>query len=407
MCAAGRATTLAAVAALVSTLRRPRRTDLLIAAAITLVAQAETWSTASLDPRPAYALAALAMTVPLAWRRSAPLAVMALIYVPLLGMALAGNRLDATYIMLVLLVAFASAGAYCDRRRAVAALLLGLGLLGLLLAVEVANVPDAEQPVGIGDFVFIGAIVSVVWALALTVRERSLRAGELEERAGRLERDVEEQARAAVAEERARIARELHDVVAHSISVIAVQTGSVRRRLRHERPAEACELTVVEQTAREALGEMRRMLGLLRADGDALALAPQPGIDELQRLVDQVRETGLRVDLELHGQRRPLPPGVDLAAYRIVQEALTNVLKHAGPARARVAVVFGTRELELEISDDGNGAADGSSAAGADGTGHGLVGMRERVALYGGALEVGAGSGGGFAIRARLQIPAP
>ncbi len=407
MCAAARASTLAAVAALVSTLRRPRRTDLLIAAAIALIAQAETWSASSLHPRPAYVVAALAMTVPLAWRRSAPVAVMTLIYVPLIGMALAGNRLDATYIMLVLLVAFTSAGAYCDRRRAVAALVLGVGLLGLLLAVEVASLSDAEQPAGIADFVFIGAIVSVVWALAVTVRERSLRAGEFEERAGRLERDVEAQARAAVAEERARIARELHDVVAHSISVIAVQTGSVRRRLRHERPAEAAELTTVEQTAREALGEMRRMLGLLRADGDALALAPQPGIDELQRLVDQVRETGLRVDLAVQGQRRPLPPGVDLAAYRIVQEALTNVLKHAGPARARVAVVFGERELELEISDDGSGSAKGSSSAGTDGTGHGLVGMRERVALYGGALAAGAVGGDGFTVRARLPIPAP
>ena len=398
-----RRSTLASVAAFASTvLRGPRRSDLVIAAAITLIAQVETWSAPGYDPRPAYAAAALAMTVVLAWRRVAPIAALALVFVPLICMAVAGNALDATYIMLVLLVAFAAVGAYCDRRRAVIGLLLGLALLGILLVLEIAILPDADEPSGIGDFIFLGAIVGVVWALAMTVRERSLRAGELEERAGRLEREREEQARAAVAQERARIARELHDVVAHSISVIAVQTGSVRRRLRHERPAEAEELSSVEETARQALAEMRRMLGLLRTDDEGLALAPQPGIDQVPRLVDQIRATGLDVELDVEGRRRALPPGVDLAAYRIVQEALTNVLKHAGPARAKIGVVFGERELELQITDDGRGSGDGDN-----GGGHGLVGMRERVSLYGGALEAAPQDGGGFCVRARLPIPAP
>jgi signal transduction histidine kinase len=174
----------------------------------------------------------------------------------------------------------------------------------------------------------------------------------------------------------------------------------VRRRLRHERPDEARDLSGVEETARQALAEMRRMLGLLRANGDAPALAPQPGMDELDRLVERVREAGVEVELEVGGEHRPLPPGVDLAAYRIVQEALTNVIKHAGPARATVAVRYGERELEVEVRDDGRG---GSAS---DGRGHGLVGMRERAALYGGQLDAGPAPGGGYAVRARLPVTA-
>ncbi len=181
-----------------------------------------------------------------------------------------------------------------------------------------------------------------------------------------------------------------------------MQTGSVRRRLRHEQPAEAEELSAIEQTARQALAEIRRMLGLLRTDDESLALAPQPGIEQVDRLIEQVREAGLAVELDVDGARRPLPPGVDLAAYRIVQEALTNVLKHAGPARARVGVRFTDRELELEVTDSGRGpSGDGN------GGGHGIVGMRERVALYGGSLDAAPGDAGGFAVRATLPIPAP
>ncbi|MBW3606819.1 MAG: hypothetical protein KY463_00440 [Actinobacteria bacterium] len=382
--------------------RRPRRLDLLIAAAVTLLAQAETWLVRATDPNAAYAAAAVAMTVPLVWRRIAPLGVLAFVFVPLLAMAAAGYVLDSSYVMVVLLAAFSAVGAYCERRRAVAGLGLGLALLAGVMAVEYVVAADGNEAGRLGDLVFLGGILGVVWALAVGLRERSARAGELEERADRLEREREERARVAVAEERARIARELHDVVAHSVSVIAVQTGSLRRRLRHERPAEAEELSAVEQTARQALGEMRRMLGLLRTDDEGLALAPQPGIEHVNRLVEQVREAGLSVELDVDGARRALPPGVDLAAYRIVQEALTNVLKHAGPARARVAVRFTDRELELAITDDGRGPG-----GDVNGGGHGLVGMRERVALYGGSLDAAPADAGGFAVRATLPIPAP
>lgn len=383
-------------------LRRPRRADLLVAALVALIAQAETWTSEASEPMSAYAAAALAMTAPLAWRRRAPLAVLAVIFAPLFAMRAAGHSLDSAYIMLVLLVAFHAVGAYLERRRAIAGLVLGLSLLAALLTAEslLASSGDPEPPV-VEDFVFLSVILGVVWAGSVALRERSLRTGELERRADRLEREREERARAAVAEERGRIARELHDVVAHSVSVIAVQTGSMRRRLSRERPEDAEQLAAVERTARQALAEMRRMLGLLRADGDEPSLAPQPGVEQVDRLVEQVRSAGLPVELSVEGEQRSLPPGVDLAAYRIVQEALTNVLKHAGAEGASVALRYGERGVELEISDDGRGP-NGTPTEG----GHGLVGMRERVALYGGSLRTGAGHNGGFTVLAHLPFPA-
>ena len=385
-----------------SSLRSSPRADVLLAAGIAVLAQAETWSTPDYEPKPLFAAAALAMCVPLAWRRRAPIGVLVAVFVPLVAIAIAGERLDSAYIMLVLLVAFATVGITCERRRAGAGLALGLALLLLLLAIERTAATGGDDAPPLGDFFFLAGILGIVWALAVGLRERSLRAGELEQRADRLEHEREERARAAVAAERARIARELHDIVAHSVSVIAVQTGSMRRRLRHERPQEAEELAAVEQIARQALAEMRRMLGLLRIDDEAPALAPQPSIEQVSRLVEDARRTGLAIELDVAGEARPLPPGVDLAAYRIVQEALTNVLKHAGRARVRVGVRFGERELDLEVTDDGRGA----SAVDHDG-GQGIVGMRERVALYGGSLAAGPGSDGGFAVRARLPIGAP
>jgi signal transduction histidine kinase len=376
--------------------QRPARADVLAAAAVAVIAQVETWTTRAYDPKAAYAAAALAMTAPLAWRRLRPVGVLAVVFAPLVILAAAGRELDSAYVMLVLLLAFAAVGAYSERRRAIAGLALGLGLLAAVLVAEITLASGEAQESQPGDFVFLGAILGTVWALAVALRERSLRTGELEERAGQLVRERDERARAAIVEERARIARELHDVVAHSVSVIAVQTGSIRRRLREERPADAEELSAIEHTARQALAEMRRMLGLIRDDDEAVALAPQPGMDQLDRLVEQMRETGLPVDVEVEGERRPLAPGVDLAAFRILQEALTNVLKHAGAAQVRVGVRYGERELELEVTDNGTGT--GAEQNG----GHGLVGMRERAALYGGSLDAGPRPDGGFAIRACL-----
>ena len=212
----------AVAAAAADPVRRPRRFDVLLAAGVGLLAQVETWLTTAYDPKAAYAAAALVMSVPLAWRRVAPVTVVASVFVPLLAMALAGWRIESSYVMLVLLVAFAAVGAYSERRSAVIGLLTGFALLALVMVFEhLVDSVNAEPPIA-GDFVFLGAILGVVWALAVALRDRSQRAGELQDRADRLEREQEEQARAAVAEERARIARELHDVVAHSVSVIAV-----------------------------------------------------------------------------------------------------------------------------------------------------------------------------------------
>ena len=360
----------------------PRRIDVAIAATVAVIAQLETWL-GGYEPQTAQAACALAMTVPLAWRRAAPLVVLALVIAPLGVMELVGNEADAGYILLALIAAFVSVGSIPDRRRAIAGLALGLALLTGVFLLE-------AESTFVGDLVFVGGILGSAWVLAAVLRERS-------DRADRLVVERDERAREAVVEERARIARELHDVIAHAVSVIAVQSGSLRRRLRHERPDEAEELRAIEETARQALGDMRRMLGLLRTDEDGLALTPQPGLDQVDRLVEQVRETGLAVEVAVEGERRPLPPGVDLAAYRIVQESLTNVLKHAGPARARVALRYDDRELALEITDDGRGPS-----SPVNGGGHGLVGMRERVALYGGSLEAAPAPDGGFQVRARL-----
>ena len=199
-------------------------------------------------------------------------------------------------------------------------------------------------------------------------------------------------------EERARIARELHDVVAHSISVMVLQARGGRRVLESE-PTDAREaFAVIESTGQQALDEMRRLVGMLRSGEKTLPLAPQPSLKEVGMLVEQVRAAGLPVQLDIEGEPRDLPPGVDLSAFRIVQEALTNALTHAGPARARVVLRYRADELELEISDDGTGDGSGS------GSGYGLVGMRERVSVYGGELQAGRQPGGGYALRVRLPF---
>jgi signal transduction histidine kinase len=369
----------------------PPGRDAGLAAAVIALALLETWLGDAGEPRWAYALTAVAMGAPLAWRRRAPLAVLAAVFVGPLALAAAGDELNAAYVMLVLILAAYSAGAHPDRGRARAGGALLVGLLATLAIVE-PGVPVA-------DYLFVGAILGAVYLLALALRDRGEQAGELARRAERLEREREEEARRAVADERARIARELHDIVAHSVSMVIVQTGAVRRRLREARPREAEELQGVETAARQALAEMRRLVGILRAEGDGPELAPQPGLGDLDDLVERVRRSGLPVDVRVEGERVALAPGVDLAAYRIVQEALTNSLRHAEAEQATVRLRFGERDLDLEVSDDGRGAA----ANGAGG-GHGLVGMRERASLYGGDVSAGRGPDGGYTVTARLPI---
>ena len=222
--------------------------------------------------------------------------------------------------------------------------------------------------------------------------------GDRERRAQLAERERDLAAREAVVEERARIARELHDAIAHNVSMMVVQAGAERRVLEGERGPTRDVLETIERIGRGALTEMRRLVGMLRSDaGDPLA--PQPGLNDLPTLVTQVREAGLPVELHVDGEPRELPVGIELSAYRIVQEALTNARKHAGEAHASVRVHYGAESLELEIVDDGGGGAAPVSSGG-----HGLVGMRERVALYGGRVDAGRRPSGGFAVRVLLPI---
>jgi signal transduction histidine kinase len=233
------------------------------------------------------------------------------------------------------------------------------------------------------------------------LRSRRRLIDELQSTARALELSQDENARAAVAAERVSIARELHDVVAHAVSVMIVQAGAAELVLDAE-PERAREpILAVQESGRQALSELRRLLGMLRPDRlRTSALVPQPGLAELGPLADKLREAGLSVDLHQSGVPDGLPPGIDLAAFRIVQEALTNVLKHADATVAHVALSYGADVIELEVTDDGRG-----SRSGTDGGGHGLLGMRERATAYGGEFHAGPAEAGGYGVIARLPIP--
>jgi len=291
------------------------------------------------------------------------------------------------------LIGYYSVGAH-SRYRVLPLVLMIAGQLALALAV-----PQSRPP--LPDRIENTLLTGGLWLAGNAVRNRQARAEAMEERALRLERERELAGRIAIVDERARIARELHDVVAHSVSVMVVQAGAARRLLarRPERAGEA--LQSVEASGREALTELRHLLGLLTERTPDATLSPQPGLDQLDALVDRVTAAGLDVTLRVEGPPRPLPPGLDLTAYRVVQEALTNVLKHAAGARTEVIVRFLDGDLELEVVDAGG--RPGDSAAGA---GRGLIGMRERVVMYGGEVEARRRPEGGFAVRARLPLQA-
>jgi signal transduction histidine kinase len=284
---------------------------------------------------------------------------------------------------------------------------LPLGVLGLVTyAVSMAVQGYRFWQMASNAVLFVG-----VWWVGRSQRLRRAYLDELEARARRLERAREADSRAARAEERSRIARELHDVVAHHVSVMTVQAGAARRILHRDPEAVQDALATIEQMGRTALGEMRRLVGVLRTEAEPARseLSPQPGVHDVSGLVEQLRETGLQVQLWIEGESRALSPGVDLAAFRLVQEALTNTLKHAGPqARAWVRIQYADRQLEIDVEDDGRGLVAGlGRPGGAGGNGHGLMGMRERVALYGGDLRIGPRSGGGFEVRARFPLEVP
>jgi signal transduction histidine kinase len=249
-----------------------------------------------------------------------------------------------------------------------------------------------------GEFFFIPLLFSIGWLAGYGLRERAEEAEAAEGRAMLAERERDAAARVAVAEERARIARELHDVVAHAVSVMVLQVGAVRHKLPDELDEDKDALQGVERTGRSALAEMRRLLTAMRRDGDGAELTPQRGLDDLDSLLADVGRAGLPVRLNVAGDRVPLPRGVDLSAYRIVQEGLTNALKHAHASEAEVALHYAPAELRIEVRDNGAGAA------ASDGLGHGLVGVRERVKLYGGEMSAGTAPEGGFVLETRLPL---
>jgi signal transduction histidine kinase len=270
------------------------------------------------------------------------------------------------------------------------------GLAVVVLAMVVIGYNDPSR--SLGSLIFMPLLFVIAWLAGFALRERAVQAEAAEERAARAERERETAARLAVAEERARIARELHDVVAHAVSVMVLQVGAVRHELPQELEADRAALERVEQAGRTALTEMRRLLGAMRRDDEDPELAPQPGLDALDSLLEQVDRAGLPVRLHIDGEPSPLPRAIDLSAYRIVQEGLTNALKHARAAHADVTLRYEPDELRIEVRDDGVG--DSTS----DGLGHGLVGVRERVKIYGGAMTAGTEPEGGFALRARLPL---
>ena len=350
-------------------------------------------------PRDAVALGysfVLLHTLPLMARRRFPLAVLAVSVGS--GLAFAAVGFPPFLLGPAILVPVYTVAAYCDRRVSLA----GLSAVEVALAAVQLTAARVEVSTWVSD----ALVVVAAWLLGRFVGDRRIYGVQLEARTAELEQAREELARRAVAEERLRIARELHDVVAHSMSVIAVQSG-VGALVADTQPEEARKaLAAIEATSRAALDELRRLLGVLRQEGEPQgSLDPAPGLADLDGLLAQVVEAGLPVRLSVEGVRPQVPLGVDLSAYRIVQEALTNVVKHAGPARAQVLVRYGDQELTIEVTDDGRGAA-ALAGDGRVGTGHGLIGMRERVALFGGDLEAGPRPGGGFRVAARLPFTA-
>jgi signal transduction histidine kinase len=336
---------------------------------------------------------ALLSTVPIAWRARWPLAAAAIILFANGACVYAAAPHQAAFQpFIALTLAFYSVGSRLEGPSSVwAPFALALAAVPVFVA---AVLHGQEAGNAIPNYVWLIA----AWAVGRTVRGWRHKTLALEAANRALEEQRELRAQAAVAVERGRIARELHDVIAHNVSMIVVQAGAAARVLASDESPVRDALKAIESTGRETVEEMRRLLGVLRRADDGLALAPQPGLRDLGSLVAHAREAGLPVELHYEGEPLPLPPGIDLSAYRIVQEALTNTLKHAGGAHAQVTVRYEAGAIELEIRDDG----DGSGAGG--GTGHGLIGMRERVALWGGRLDAGRPDGGGWAVRARLPI---
>jgi signal transduction histidine kinase len=365
--------------------------DRLLVAVIFVVIEVEIFTSSEVEgPLALNALLYGAGALSFLWRRSHPFWMLGVVFG---GLALSQVLLTPPPTLfaavLMLLTASYAAGAHLEGRR---------GLVGLAFAAGTVFVVAAIYDPG--DIIFpVGMFCVAPWLVGRTLRNHTLLARELAEKAERAEHARAEEERRAIAAERSRIARELHDVLAHSLSVMVVQAGAARRIVERdpERATQAAEL--VRETGREALAELRHLFGTVRR-GEGEALSGPPSIRRIDDLVGRARGAGLSVRLSVEGEPVDLPTGVDLTAYRVVQEALTNTLKHAGRAHASVRITYEPNEVVLSVEDDGG--EHGAAAALAEGGGYGLVGMRERVAVYGGVLQAGPHDGAGFAVRVRL-----
>jgi signal transduction histidine kinase len=336
--------------------------------------------------------AAAAVVLPLLSRRRLPFAAPAALWLLVAALSFIDGRLVPS-VVAVFLAGMAAAALLGNLRDPVQAQ-VGLAIVLCSALIVVYNTPDRDA----GTFVFIPLLFAICWLGGFALRTRLEQAEAAEVRAALAEQERDAAARVAVAEERARIARELHDIVAHAVSVMVLQVGAVRHGLPETRSADADALRGVEQAGRTALTEMRRLLGAMSAEGDDLELTPQPGLDSLDALLAQIGRAGLPARLHIDGRPFPLTRALDLSAYRIVQEGLTNALKHAHASRVDVTLRYEPDELQIEVRDDG------AALPSTNGQGHGLVGVRERVKIYGGEMIAGPASGGGFVLSTRLPL---
>jgi signal transduction histidine kinase len=347
-------------------------------------------------PMPAVVISTLVATVVLALRRLMPLATAVIVAVAIGGPTLV-TPLTVTIwgSFVAILVATYSVARYGDSRRAV----IGAAAIVATVVVVFLRNPDSGT---VGNIPFVGVPVAACLVAGRVLRARARSQSHDRARARQLEVEREEAIRTALAEERARIARELHDIVAHCVSVMVVQAGAAEDLLDRDPQRARAPLQSVQETGQQAVGELGRMLGLLRGERARLALKPQPGTADLAELVDNMADIGLPVQLTVEGPARLLPPGLDLTVYRIVQEALTNALKHAAPTTAQVVLRYDEQCVAVTVRDTGR--AGGSGAAQPNRVGHGLIGMHERVGLYGGTLETVAAPAGGFTVTARIPV---
>lgn len=369
----------------------PRAADIALAAVVVVVGQAFAWAAPTIDgPKAVTVPVALVVGVALAWRRHAPLTVLLVTLGAVVAQEAVVRRSPSIVFLAILLIIVSSAAAHLPPRR-------GL-LAGAIALISVEAVDLLDRTASRSDKVFTAVVlVGLPWLAGRLLHDQRARSRELVVQNDHLRVERDERARAAVAAERVRIARDLHDVIAHSVSVMIVQAGAAEQILGVD-PARAREpLEAIRATGKAALNDMRRLLGVLRTDEEGLDLAPQPTLRDLEALAERFSAAGLPVRLAIRGEQAVLPPGIEMTAYRVCQEALTNALRHGG-GQATLTVELGPQAVEIAVSDDGAGRPAEHVATG----GHGLVGMRERVALYGGELQAGLRPGGGFAVRARL-----